>query len=320
LSEQEQLQVIQPNTALAQGQFVGGSSWGDDDEPVKPRYIKIKQSKTPDADFAENGQFFDKETGEVWDEITIVAFGVRKTRRLSTPYKAGVKSETLCRSANRKVPVTTDQRFTPKAKNCDVCAYGQRAWANYKNDKVKPANPCEKEIEWVFIMASNPTQPYIFNFSRYAMDITEKIYDQIKARSKSIGATTGVRPELYEYEITYTTEPGDKPTTKEFFYPVLEVNELSAEEAKEKYGAAYEVYVNARQDAFEAAQSSAEYAEEEAEATTERVVETASEAKPVTASRTTFTAPPSRRKAGDAVKPTYVPPTIDGDTGTVVTP
>lgn len=313
------LTVIQPQTtALAQN--TGGSSWGDEDEQdyIKPRYLRIKQKKTVDADDIADGLFWDKETGKTWEEITLVLFNVRKTRKLQTPYKPGTKSETLCRSSNRKVPVTTDDRFTPKAVNCDVCPYGQRAWANYKNDKIKPANPCEQEIEFFFIMPEDPIQPYILVGSGKGRSPLEEMWDSMRARSKEIARqpeSNGRRPEIFEYEITMSTAPGSTPTTKEFFYPVYDVAELSAEEAEEKYGEAYKLYVSARQDAFEAAQAQAT---DEAVEEAEQVEEVEAEAKPVT--RTVYAPPPSRRKVGSAVKPTYVPPTIDAATGDVVTP
>jgi hypothetical protein len=317
LSE-EALEIIQPsNSALASA--IQSSSWGDEEEEqVKPRYIKIRQSKSEDMEEFELGNFVDKTGGEQWDEITLVPLGVRLTRKLQTPFKPGTKSELLCRSANRIRPVTTDDRFEPKAENCEDCAFGQKAWANWKKDKIKPANPCEQEIEFLFIEAADPTQPYIYVASGKATGVMEELYDKMRNRSKTLYKKSlketgvGIRPELYEFEVTLITQKGTG-TAAEFWYPyVKEVQELTKEDATEKYGEAYDIFVRARREAFEAAREAAdgEEAVNEKLAGKSTVVETpaAPATKPVV--NAAVIPPATARKVG--TRPVYkAPVTID---------
>lgn len=308
----DEIQIIQPgaNTALAAA--IQSSSWGDEEEEVKLRYIKIRQSKSEDMSEFELGNFVDKTGGVQWDTITLVPLGVRLTRKLQSPYKPGTRSELFCRSANRKVPVTTDDRFKPKAENCTVCAFGQKAWANYKNDKIKPTNPCEQEVEILFIEASDPNQPYIYVASGKARDFMEELYEKLKNRSKAVAKQTGVRPELYEFEITLSTQKGTG-TSAEFWYPhVEEVQELTKEDAEAKYGEAYNMFVRARREAFEAAQESADGAAAVNEALTSKPVVVEEPAKPAVKPvvNATFIPPATKRVAG--TRPVYKPPvTID---------
>jgi hypothetical protein len=303
----EELEIIQPqNSALAAA--VQSSSWGDEVDEVKPQYIKIRQTKSLDMDEFELGNFVDKKGGLQWDTITIVILGVRLTRKLQSPYKPGAISELFCRSANRKFPVTTDDRFQPKAANCTDCAFGQKAWANYKRDKIKPTNPCEQEVEILFIEAADPSQPYIYVASGKARDGMEELYEKLRNRSKAVARQTGVRPELYEFEVTLSTVKGTG-TAAEFWYPHVEqVQELTREEALEKYGTAYDTFVRARREAFEAAKDAAEGAAavEEALSSTQTVVE--EPAKPATKPviNATFLPPASKRVPG--TKPVYKAP------------
>jgi hypothetical protein len=308
----EEIQIIQPNPNTALAAAVQSSSWGDDEEEVRPQYIKIRQVKSKDMDEFELGNFVDKKGGLQWDTITIVPLGVRLTRKLQSPYNPAKQSELFCRSANRKFPVTTDDRFTPKAANCTDCAYGQKAWANYKNDKVKPTNPCEQEVEILFIEASDPSQPYIYVASGKARDGMEELYEKLKNRSKAVARQTGVRPELYEFEVTLSTAKGTG-TSAEFWYPrVDQVQELTKEEATEKYGVAYDTFVRARREAFEAAREAVDGAavvEEHLAAPAVVVEEPAKPAvKPVV--NATFIPPATKRVIG--TRPVYkAPVTID---------
>lgn len=303
----DELVTIQPN-ASALAVPAPSSSWGDDEEPVKPRYIKIRQTKSKNMDEFELGNFVDKEAGEQWEQIEFVPLSIRKTRKFQSPYNPAKQSELYCRSANRVVPVTTDDRFKPKAANCADCAYGQKAWKDFKTTGQKPANPCEQEIEFLGIIKGNPGQPYILVGSGQSRPILEDLYDKIKNRSKAVLAKTGVRPEPYEYEITFNTVKGEG-TRAEFWYPnVVEVQELTREEALENYGDAYEMFVRARREAFEAAKEASEQSSEvDANLSgTQTVVETPAPVAEKPVINATFLPPASKRVPG--TKPVYKAP------------
>lgn len=311
------LAIIQPSDGSALTEAIQSSSWGDEDDEVFPEYVKIRQVKSLDMEEFTLGNFACKANGTEWSTLTLVPLGVRLGRKFQSKYVPGKVSEVYCRSTNRVTPVTTDDRFTPKSNSCKTCKYGQLAWRDYKTTKEKPVNFCEEEVDFLFIEASNPTQPYIYaTNSREGREVLEVIYDKIKKRSKIVQSKTGVRPELYNYEITLKTKKGTGQYNSEFWYPTLEgggIKELSAEIAKEKYGDAYEVFVRLRKEAYAAAQEASKEQTEENEAAsgTQTVKETPAETAPAPKD---FTPPPSRRKAGSAVKPTYTPPataTID---------
>jgi hypothetical protein len=303
----QDLVVLNNNAALTNA--VSGSSWGDDEEVIKPRYIALKNPKSTVLEDYKNGHFVDKEARKAWDTMKLVLLGIRLTRKLQTPYVPGEKRELLCKSINRKTPVTTDDRFEPKAEACSTCPFGPMAWSRYQKTKDKndiPKNPCESEVELFFIEEGNPLQPYIYTINGRGRSAAEQMYDTVKAISKSTLADTGRRPELYEYVITMTSE---RMKDGNFIPKFVEIKEMTQEEAEARFGDAYKQFVLARRAAFEARQNAAEGAEaveEQLQATTEVVETPAQPATKPAVAKPEYLPPASKRVAG--TKPVYVPP------------
>lgn len=309
MPENDQLTVIQPNnTALA---AAVQSSWGDEEEKVEPRYIRLKNPKSTVLEAYKNGHFVDHAVGRSWDTIHMVILGVRLTRKLQSPYdEANPKQrEVHCRSVNRITPVTTDNRFTPPAETCNTCAYGQLAWARWRETKAKedvPKNACEMEVEILFIDKANPKQPYIYIINdSQGRDAAEKMYKALKDRSKDVLDRTGRRPEVYEYIVTMTSE---RKTGGNYAPKFTEIAELTPEQAAKDYGEAYQMFVLARRQAFEAMKNAAA-TQSEAGVGEQKVVETPAQPATKPTVDPEYLPPASKRVAG--TRPVYTPPTID---------
>lgn len=299
----EELVKIQPSTPALPSGDSGESSWGEDSEAVRPRYIQIKNPKSVTLEDFKNGYFVDKEIDRQWPEIEIVILALYLSRRRKTPYQAGVKSTLLCRSINRVVPVKDDPRFKPLAESCDICPHGRLAWANYDKETKsgKPDNPCDSDVELLFIIKTNPNQPYIYQAQNNAKVPMEALNSKLRNRALDVKAETGRMPFIYEYVVKLKTE---RNKSGNYIPLVAGIRELTAEEAKE-FGPVYQQFVVTRNAQFEA-QKQARLLE--ARTSTAKVVETA--AQPVTKPVINAEYLPPVKKT-TAAKPVYVPPVID---------
>lgn len=303
---------IQSSTAITNA--VQQSSWGDEEEVVKPRYIALKQPKSGGLlENFKNGLFVDKEIGRSWSTIQMVILGVRLTRKWQSPYQPGEKRELYCRSLNRKTPVTSDDRFEPPAESCDTCAHGQMAWRRYQKSKNKadlPKNPCEQEVEILFIDEANPKQPYIYTVNGRGRENAEKMYKALGALSKDVLDRTGRRPEIYEYVVTMGSErQSDGNYTPKF----TEISELTQEQAEERFGEAYKQFVIARREAYAARQQAGEGSDQVNESLNggQNVEETPATPAKKPQSKPEYLPPAKNSNAG--AKPVYAPPAVDGD-------
>lgn len=325
---ESELQVVgQPepsNSSLVQ--ITPGSSWGDEEDKVVPRFLVIKQASSIVLEKYPNGHFVDKAVGAHWQSINLVPLHIRLGRLFQSPYdeKNPGKRETYCRSADRIVPVTGDNRFKPPAADCNTCPYGKLAWANYdKNTKEgKPKNACEEDFSMLFIMEDNPAQPYWFQIVGQNRTIGEKMYTKLRERSKYVAQTSGRRPELFEYVITMTTERIGK-----YFLPkFVEIKEMSQEEAVERFGAAYTTFVTQRQNAFQARQQAFQQARENHQSqqqveqqvqqvlTQQTVVEIPAQSTEAPKVDVNYLPPATKRTPGAAVRPVYTPQTPAANT------
>jgi len=285
-------------------------SWGEETDEIKPVYIALKQPTSETLDAFKNGSFVYKTLGKSWDSMNIIPLQILKTRKKQTPYQPGVKSETLCRSNNRIVPVTNDDRFTPLATTCASCKYGDAAWAGYdKATKTGTKPSCDKEIQVLFIEQESG-QPYIYSVRGTGVKPVEAMFEAIKAISKDVQGRnetanrlargTGVRPQIYEFVITMTSERAGKNYIPKF----TKVVQMTPENAA-SFGPLYEQFVTARQLAFEnrAKEASVDAAIESGEVEEQEPVQAAAQVQPE------YLPPPTKRRAG--TRPVYVPPTED---------
>lgn len=307
MSEEKQLVTIQPVGGLAKP--AAGSSWGDIQDEIRPRYLRLKTPKTV-AQAMENftnGHYVDTAIGRSWATMEIVILWLGLTRKLKSPYREGEVSELWCRSTDRIVPVTNDRSFEPKSDDCKSCPYGELAWANWDADTKtgKPDNPCEKEVEILFIEKVNPTQPYRFVFNgKDHLGVAEQLRKTMIALARDTFGRTGRFPEMYEYIIRM----GSEQNKQRRYVPTFpSITEVSRAEAEEKFGAAYHEFVVARNNAFAARQEAAAKHQAVANTGQQKVIETP--AQEATKPEVSFVPPPSKRVAG--TKPVYVPPTIE---------
>ena len=300
---------IQPgSSALA---TTAGSSWGEaaENAAVEPRYIQLKQSNSS-AVAMENfrsGHFVDSKVGRSWETIQIVILEYKKGRRFQSPYEPGKKRDLYCRSNNRVVPVTNDDRFEPKSTTCGECPYGTLAWARYNKTKRKediPKNPCEFESTMLFIMKENPLQPYLMTLQGRNQKAGDHLFDTLVVRATDVKQNTKRMPELYEFAITLTSE---RHADGKYSIKVAHASDMTPEEAQKEFGPAHQQFVVARNAAY-AARMNAAAVQDQLAAENEVVEEAVKPAeKPVIDA--SFLPPPSKRVAG--TKPVYQPPTID---------
>ena len=226
-------------------------AWGDEQEEVRPQYIQIKQPLSQGLDEFKNGLFVQKTVGTSWEKMEIVPLQIRLTRKKQTPYREGEKSEMICRSNNRIVPVKNDDRFEPVATSCAVCPYGDKAWDGYDRKTGEGTKPsCEKQAEILFI--DNETKlPFIFTARGGSAKAVEAVFEALKARSKflqaedakkrGISPNQGRRPQPYEFMLSITTEKSGK----NWVLKVTQVAQLSKEKAAE-FGPLFEQFVSSR--------------------------------------------------------------------------
>jgi hypothetical protein len=301
------VQVQQGTTALARPNPV--SSWGDEDEEIKPRHLVLKNPKSQNLDGFTDGYFIDKDARREWPSMRFIPLKIMLTRRFQSPYRPGQKRELYCKSWDRKVPVANDDRFEPQAEDCTSCPFGNLAWAGYnkKTSTGKPANACEREALIIMVAEENPLQPYFYYVQgTNGVPEVEKLRESLRVISKTAaqtpvekGGTGGRRPELYEYVVTMETAIDNLGNP----YPIFSgVEELTREEAEENYGRAFRTYIVAREQQMLAQQEAAQAAQQVSEFGEGQVVETPAQKVSRPSSRASAPAAAAPRQTGPVVK------------------
>jgi hypothetical protein len=305
-------ELVQVQPSLPAVPESGDSSWGADSDVVKPRYIQIKNPKSVVLEDFKNGYFVDKEVERQWPEIEIVILSLNLTRKWQEKYQQGQKGgrKVFCRSNNRVEPVKDDTRFTPAASSCDVCPQGRRAWAGYDRASKtgKPDNPCEEGAEILFIIKSNPHQPYIFDAQMGSRTVIENLNKKLKNRAVDVKQATGRMPFIYEYVVTLKTE---RSASGNYDPVVSSIRELTKEEAAE-FGPVYNQFVVQRKASFEAYKQAKQLEERSGSTSGKPIIEEvpAQEAtKPVINAEYM---PPVKKTTAE--RPVYVPPAAELET------
>lgn len=235
-----ELAVINNNTEVAQYEEEEGN-W-DESEPLQPQYISLKQALTEGFDHLSNGTFFNRASGQVWENNTIkmVILRMFKTRawKPSAPkYVEGEKA--VCRSTNGRTPLPKSEFNIPQASSCASCP--KNSWAGYdKVTKTGPKPTCERGFFILFIDAETHL-PYIYSIRGQGVDGAEAMYDAMRQQASIEKAKTGKMPSSFHYQVTMTSEKGNKAHKAKF----TTLTRMKPEDA-DKFGPLYKQYVTDR--------------------------------------------------------------------------
>lgn len=215
-------------------------NWGDDDDASLPQFISMKQALTEGMDHVPNGVFFHRGSGQTWETINMVILKMGKTRQWKPSAPKFVADEkALCRSNDRKVPVTDDDRLIPQAKDCAACP--KASWDGYdKKTNTGPKPTCSKEF-FILFLDEETNLPYIYTATGQGVDPAEAMYEAIRSRAKIVKAKTGKMPFTYDFVVTMTSEKGNKAFKPKF----TTVRQLTPDDAA-KYGPLFQQFVASR--------------------------------------------------------------------------
>jgi len=114
------------------------------------------------------GEFYCKSLDLSWPSFPAVLLRFEKSRIL-WPEKYKVDNDPLCKSHDAVTPVTDDDSFTPKAKNCGSCPFGK--WGGTKNNRIPPE--CNEVMDMV-ILNLDELVPYMFSVHSTGLGATNK--------------------------------------------------------------------------------------------------------------------------------------------------
>jgi hypothetical protein len=317
----ELVNIAANNTQVAQA-----TGWEDDDEGSGPsiQYLKIKQTKSVDADHIPNGEFFYKGGAESWKYMTGVLLAVKRGRKKQTLYKPGKVPELLCASNDRKTPYTQN----PLSNSCLSCAYGEHAWDHYDKStgEGKPVGACEKKVELLFIHSDSKINgkvlegsglPFIFVAQGSknrpiveelvtAINKRREIAQVADAKKRGVTAKQGKKPPYYMYAVTFTTELDGENYKIKFLGGIKELTEEQAVPYKAQFEEFIETLKAAQEArAIRANSSAVDQALESGDTQDDEPYTPPAPQQPATRPQVL---PPASRRASAGAKPVYQPP------------
>lgn len=155
---------------------------------IRPTNVILVQNTTQEPGAARAGQFLDVLTGEVYDDLTVVALQVSLSRVLFPPGNT-FGQDPLCRSSNGRFPSPSVE--TPQAEECASCSYSR--WRG------KQPPSCKERIQFTVVLKANMLPRYM-QFGGVSVKPAKELLENIMQRKIVINQTEGRLLDLYDFE------------------------------------------------------------------------------------------------------------------------
>lgn len=217
------------NTALAVAATAGLGGFS-----ISPSGIAMVQ-KTSQVEGAIPGKFRDRDSGNHFDELTVIPLQFRITRVLFPPLtEGGFGSEPICRSDDGQYPA--NNAAVPQCTSCANCDNGPKAWNTYKQTKQKPS--CQEKLQLMFI-DRDTSLPYYITFGGMSVGTMKRIAKSI-LKDVMVAGKKGIERRIYDY--TFKMKPQFIQGPMGSYY-VVGVSDLKVVANPGEFGPLFEEFV-----------------------------------------------------------------------------
>jgi hypothetical protein len=211
----------------------------DGTSAIRPVPMTLKQPTTEGLEDVKVGQFADKLSGVVWNQVRLVPLSIKRIRD-KYPSAKFVKGEhPICRSMDGVLPVLNNKDLIPQAPTCKVCSHSSWDGYDYKT-KTGDKPTCKESILIVFIEIETQL-PFYIKIVGMSVKDAKRLKEAIE-RNAQISAARNKdkkKPNLFDYVVDMTAVKGDGP-----YYDVKfpRVSLMKPEDAAQ-FGPMYEAIV-----------------------------------------------------------------------------